>query len=293
MRIGARGSDLAQYQARWVKERLQQKGMESELVIIRTHGDKVQDRPLRELGVQGIFTRELEQALSDGQIDIAVHSYKDMATRQPEGLAIAAITEREDPADMLIINPEAYSEQGDFAPLKPGITVGTSAVRRQRQLLALRPDLEIKDLRGNVPTRLSKLAERQYGAIFAAAAGINRSGVDLGNFQTRRLDPLQFIPNPAQGALAVEMRRDDARFRIVRDVLHDENCAAATDLERSIIAKMGGGCGLPLGAYAQFVDGKWQLHAFWGGSDGGNKWAFVESADAAELPDLLTAELGI
>jgi len=293
MRIGARGSDLAQFQARLVQDRLQLNGLESSLIVIKTLGDKVQDKPLHELGAQGVFTREIENALIDNKIDIAVHSFKDMAIVQPKNLAIAAITGREDPADVLLIKPDAYSQDGNYFKLKQDAIVGTSAVRRKEQLLALRPDLKIMDLRGNVPTRIQKLRDGQYDAVMLASAGLNRLQINLSDLGVQRLDPLVFIPSPGQGALAIEMRTDDPEFEFVHDILNDDNAATATKLEREILAKLGGGCSMPLGAYARSSGKKWQIKAFFGGVLSGSKWAEVEGEFPSMLPGRLVGKLGI
>ncbi len=292
MKIGARGSDLAQFQARWVKERLQLIGIESELVIISTLGDRVQDKPLDELGVQGVFTREIENALIENRIDLAVHSFKDLAMKQPIGLSIAAITGREDPADVLLMSPDVFSLHTDKLQIVEGAVIGTSAVRRREQLISLRPDLKIEDLRGNVPTRIQKLREGKYDAIILAQAGVNRLSVDIRDLRTQRLDPLKFIPSPGQGALAIEMRSDNQQFETVRNLLNDDNSATATGLERSILYELGGGCSLPLGAYARSTGGKWQIKAFYGESSS-NKWAEAEGELPSLLPQRIMMKLGI
>ena len=293
MRIGARGSDLAQFQARWVQDRLQLAGLESTLIVIKTLGDRVQDKPLHELGAQGVFTREIENELIERKIDIAVHSFKDMPIVQPKSLAIAAITGREDPADVLVIKPNSYSQYSDHLMVKQDAVVGTSAVRRKEQLLALRPDLRIIDLRGNVPTRIQKLRDGNYDAIMLASAGINRLQLDLSGLSVQRLDPLMFIPSPGQGSLAIEMRIDHPQFEFVHNVLNDDNAATATKLEREILAKLGGGCSLPLGAYARSSGKKWQIRAFFGGAVSGSKWAEVEGEFPSMLPGRLFGKLGI
>lgn len=289
MRIGARGSNLAQYQAHWVADILRRGGIESEQVIIQTHGDRFLDRPLDQLGVQGVFTREIEEALLAEEIDLAVHSFKDMATRQPPALMIAAITERVDPAELLLVRKESFDRTGSKVPLSPGAVVGTSAVRRERQLLAWRSDLEVRSLRGNVPTRLEKLARGNYDAIFLAAAGVQRLALDLTQFEVVRIDPHIFIPCPGQGALALEMREDDPQATRVRELLHHPLTASATALERQLLTRFGGGCSLPLGAYAEIEDQQWQLSGFWGG-EGGPLWERVNGAET-ELAEQLHSKL--
>jgi len=264
MRIGARGSDLAQRQARMIESRLNLEGIETEMIIISTHGDRVLDVPLNQLGAQGVFTKEIEDALIAGRIDLAVHSFKDVATVQPGGLEIVAITEREDCADLLLIRPEMSFDEDAFIPVKPDSTVGTSAVRRSIQLQALRPDLRLKDLRGNVPTRLDRLHNREYDAIFLAAAGVNRLGLDLSGLNVVRLDPARFVPSPGQGALAIEMRCGDPLVSRIRKCLHHEATATATVIERGLLKLFGGGCSLPLGVWATPNPDGWSVSAFWG-----------------------------
>lgn len=267
MRIGARGSDLAQWQALWVGGKLEEAGLEVEQVVISTHGDRVQDRPQRDLGVQGVFTKEIEEALLDKRIDLAVHSCKDMALEQPEGLAVVALSERANPADLLIIRQDSVNLSAERYPLKGNAVVGTSAVRRGSQFQAIRPDVVLKDLRGNVPTRLAKLAEGQYDAIFLAAAGIERLQLDLSEFHVVSLNPREFIPSPAQGILAVEMRADDPNIQTVIDTIHHPASGQAAQIERSVLETFGGGCSLPLGAYAWQEENSWKLAGFWGGDD--------------------------
>ncbi len=290
IRIGSRGSDLALFQAKYVQEHLDSIGIRSKITVIKTHGDRVVDKPLRELGVQGVFTRELEDALLENRIDLAVHSLKDMALAQPDKLVIAAITDREDPADMLIISKAAYNNNS-FIPLEKRTIVGTSAVRRQEQLRAFRPEIQVKDLRGNLPTRLRKLSEGQYSAIFLAAAGVKRLGLDLTEFVVIRLDPTKFIPSPGQGALAIEMRKDSNLIPQIRELLHNEETSVAVKLERSVLAQLGGGCGLPLGAYAFQKNDEWQVYVFWGKSEKGPVWVKAVDSDPVKLEQVIRKQL--
>jgi hydroxymethylbilane synthase len=246
---------------------------------------------LRELEGSGYFTKELEEALLRGEIDLAVHSYKDMPSACLAGLAVAAVSEREDPADLLIIRPAKFQGAKGLIPLRNGAIVGTSAVRRETQVKALRRDLHTKDLRGNVPTRLQKLRDTHYDAIFLAAAGVRRLGLDLAEFVVVRLDPEQFVPAPGQGALAVQMRADDARLAAVRRVLHNEDASIATQIEREVQAKFGGGCGLPLGAHARREDDTWWLYGFWAPPQGKPIWATTESTSYPLLADELYFKL--
>ena len=197
--IGSRGSQLALWQARWIQARLTDLGEESRIEIIRTTGDRITDVPLAKVGMKGLFTKEIEEALVRGDIDIAVHSMKDMPTEVPHGLTIAAIPEREDPRDAIVGVP--------LAELREGASVGTSSLRRSAQLRALRPDLLIDSIRGNVDTRLRKLEDLQFDAIVLASAGLRRLGLEGRIAEV--LEPEVMCPAVGQGALAVETQRDD------------------------------------------------------------------------------------
>ncbi|MCB9365582.1 MAG: hydroxymethylbilane synthase [Calditrichaeota bacterium] len=288
MLIGTRGSDLAKTQTGWIQEKIEKAlNLTIEVKIISTQGDRVTDRPLRELEGSGYFTKELEEALLDHRIDIAVHSYKDMPSQTPAGLVVAAVSEREDVADLLIIRKDAACDDEDELFLKPEAIVGTSAVRREMQLKALRPDIETKDLRGNVPTRLRKLADGEYDAILLASAGVRRLGLDLSEFRVERLAPSLFVPAPGQGALAVQMRADDERVQQVRAAVYHGETFMATKIERQVQALFGGGCGLPLGAYACRKNSEWILEGFW--FDG--MQSPVRATVRGNLPDSLPQEL--
>jgi len=283
MKIGTRGSKLALVQATAVAALIEQGlGVTPEITIIKTQGDRITDRPFSDMDGRGFFTKEIEEALLLHEIDLAVHSFKDVPSVSPEGLVIVAVTEREDPADLLIIRPEAFKE-GLEIPLKLGVSVGTSAVRRSVQLKALRPDIEIKSLRGNVTTRLQKLRDRNFDAIFLAAAGVNRLGISIDDLFIERLSPTIFIPSPGQGALAIQMRADDVKYHQIRSLLHHKNTGEATTIEREIMARFGGGCGLPLGVYAYREKNEWNLHGFWGESGDHPTWAEVKGDRTSEL----------
>jgi hydroxymethylbilane synthase len=291
MIIGTRGSALARVQAEWVAKAIaSQLGTEPEIHIIHTQGDKVTDRPLRELEGRGYFTKEIEEALLSKTIDVAVHSFKDMPSKAPDGLAVAAVSVREDPADLLVVARDFYDLEAGEIPVRYGSVVGTSAVRREAQLKALRPDLEGRDLRGNVPTRLGKLEQGRYDAIFLASAGVRRLKLDLNPFQIIRLDPTRFVPSPGQGALAIQMREDDPNLPGIRAALHDETTGTATTIERDVQRLFGGGCSLPLGVYADMVDGQWQVYGFW--ADEKAHWAQVNGTDSAVLGAELYRKLG-
>ena len=284
MIIGTRGSDLATTQTSTVAEKIRSGlGREVKLEIIKTRGDIITDRPLRELEGRGYFTRELEEALLLGKIDMAVHSFKDMPSECPEGLTIAAVSEREDPADLLIVNKKSFNPEMGEIPLADEAVVGTSAVRRETQIKAKRPDLTVNDLRGNVPTRLRKLSEGQYDAIFLASAGVRRLNLDLSGFQVLRFEPEVFVPSPGQGALAVQMRTHDPELEKVKSAVHDRDTFTATSIERDVLARFGGGCSLPLGAYSYLEDGIWRAYGFWGGDAENPRWADVADADPSKL----------
>ncbi len=247
--IGTRSSKLALWQADYIARRLREK--HPSLIVeekrMTTQGDRILDAPLAKIGGKGLFTKELETAMLAGEIDIAVHSLKDMPTEVPEGLVITAITERYDPGDA-VVSPRYQT----LAALPRGAKVGTSSLRRRAQLLAARPDLTLFDLRGNVNTRLEKLDAGEYDAIILAAAGLKRLG--FGDRITEVLPRALCLPAVGQGALAIEARRDDHEVRKLVDFLRDEamtDCAAA---ERAFLETVEGGCQVPVGVYAA-VDG--------------------------------------
>src|ERR1700749_99412 len=203
--IGTRGSELALWQANFVKDSLAAIGVEAGLKIIKTQGDRILHLSLDKLEGKGFFTKELEEELIAGTIDLAVHSHKDLPTENPPGLIIAAVSEREDPSELLLILKDCVDVHQKQS-LKFGATVGTSSNRRKAQLLAHRPDLEIEDLRGNVPTRINKLRDEEYDAIMIAKAGVTRLGLDLSDLHVEEITPNEIIPAPAQGVLAIQVR---------------------------------------------------------------------------------------
>lgn len=243
--IGTRSSKLALWQADYVADCLQKKYPELniEKKLMTTKGDKILDAPLAKIGGKGLFTKELEQDMLAGGIDIAVHSLKDMPTEVPEGLVISAITKRFDPGDA-VVSP-VYKT---FANLPQGAKVGTSSLRRKAQLLHARPDLHICDLRGNVNTRLRKLEEEHFDAIILAVAGLKRLG--FADRITEVLPKSMVLPAVGQGALAIETRRDDEKIRGLIDFLNDEETVACARAERAFLARVEGGCQVPVGVYA-------------------------------------------
>ncbi len=237
--IGSRGSQLALWQARWIAARLAEGGHETRIEIIKTTGDKITDVPLAKVGTKGLFTKEIEEALLDGRIDLAIHSLKDLPTEVPAGLALAAVPEREDPRDAIV--------GARLQDLTDGAKIGTSSLRRAAQLRVTRPDLVIESVRGNLDTRVRKLDEGQYAAIVLAAAGMKRLG--WAHRIAEILSPEVMCPAVGQGALAVETRVD-GKARDVCAALDHAATRAAVTAERAVLAALGGGCQVPIGAHA-------------------------------------------
>lgn len=248
--IGTRGSDLALWQANYTKNLLEEKGNEVEIKIISTAGDRSQqyETSFDKLEGKGFFTKELEESLLNKTIDLAVHSHKDLPTVSPDGLMIAGVSKREDPSDILIINDKAADDKLKFG-LKKNAIVGTSSARRKSQLLAFRPDVQVKDLRGNVPTRINKLREGGYDAILIATAGIERLEIELDEFTVEKLNPEVFVPAPAQGVLAWQTREDDNELLDIIDTISDLDVLIKINIERQLLNMFDGGCHLPFGAY--------------------------------------------
>ncbi len=241
--IGSRGSQLALWQAKWIGARLAERGHETRIEIIKTTGDKITDVPLAKVGTKGLFTKEIEEALLDKRIDLAIHSLKDLPTEIPAGLALAAVPEREDPRDALV--------GARLEDLPAGAKVGTSSLRRAAQLRVVRPDLEIESVRGNLDTRVRKLDEGRYRAIVLASAGLARLG--WAHRIAEILSPDVMCPAVGQGALAVETRAAGEARNICAALDHAATRAAVT-AERAVLATLGGGCQVPIGAHA-IVDG--------------------------------------
>jgi len=248
LRIGTRGSDLALWQANHVKQQLEDLGTTVSIQIISTQGDRIQDLSFDKLEGKGFFTKEIEQALLENVVDLAIHSHKDLETNPPEGLVIVAVSEREDPAELLLIHPNAV-EENRLWNLKNGGVIGTSSARRKSQVLAHRPDLIIKDLRGNVPTRIAKLRAGEYDAILLAKAGVSRLNLALNDLIVVRLDPEIIVPAPAQGVLGLQIRSNDERTKTLVSPLNDTSVHALIAVERTVLNLMDGGCQLPLGVY--------------------------------------------
>ncbi len=250
IRIGTRGSRLALWQANYTVAKLQETGIQAELVIIRTQGDKIQHLGFDKMEGKGFFTKEIEDALLEDKIDLAVHSMKDLSTAQPDGLVVAGVSERADPADALIMPLSATPTQGQWGlPENPHI--GTSSARRKAQLGDILPQLRLEDIRGNVPTRLGKLESQGFDAIVLAMAGLDRLGIDKAAYRVIRLNPREFVPAPAQGVLAWQTRLEDKTLRRAILNLHQSDVAAQTNVERKVLRLLDGGCHMPLGVYCE------------------------------------------
>jgi hydroxymethylbilane synthase len=262
LRIGTRGSALALWQAEHVKTRLEALGRPATLTVIVTTGDRIQDRRLEAVGGKGAFLKEIEEAMLAGQVDLAVHSLKDVPVRLPDGLHLAATLERADPRDALLARTP-----GGLSGLPPGARVGTTSLRRRAALRDVRPDVDLQDLRGNVDTRIRKLREGGYDAIVLAMAGLARLG--RAEEVSEALDPAVFVPAPGQGAIVVECREGDREAWTAAASLHHEPTARAVSAERVFLGALGGGCNVPLGAHATVEKGQLHLRAFVAGETEG------------------------
>lgn len=246
--IGSRGSDLALWQANHVKRQLENLGHEVEIKVIITQGDAIQNLSFDKLEGKGFFTKEIEVALLENSIDLAVHSHKDLETNPPAGLMIAAVSEREDPSELLLINKNKVDTNQKWNLAQEAI-IGTSSARRKSQVLLYRNDLTINDLRGNVPTRIQKLRDGNYDAILLAKAGVDRLQLDLSDFHVEVLNPTEFVPAPAQGVLGLQIREDDQEMFTIMQQMNHKDVARKIGVERKILNLMEGGCQLPLGVY--------------------------------------------
>jgi len=271
LRIGSRGSQLALWQANHISELLRGHGHEVDIEIIKTTGDRLQEVKFAEVGSKGMFTKEIEEALADGRVDLAVHSLKDLPTELPELFALAATPARVDPRDVFV-----SVKYASLAELPKKAKVGTSSQRRRAQLRALRPDVKAEEFRGNVDTRLRKLAEGQVDAILLAAAGLDRLGKT--DWLRERLDPRDFCPAAGQGALGIETRKDDKATIEALAFLDHADTRFAVTAERAALAALGGGCQVPIGVHCrrEYADG--------GSGDGWNEiYGAVASGDTADV----------
>jgi len=246
--IGTRGSDLALWQANHIKSQLNSIGKDVQIEVIKTKGDRIQDMSFDKMEGKGFFTKEIEVALLNHDIDLAVHSHKDLETTPPEGLMVSAVSSRGNPCELLLIRKEMHDADALWE-LKKDAVIGTSAARRKSQLLALRLDVEIKDLRGNVTTRIAKLRTGEFDAILLAKAGVERLNLDLSDLVTVDLTPDEFVPAPAQGVLALQIRSSDTELHQTLQAINDVQIQKHVELERKVLSLMDGGCQLPLGVY--------------------------------------------
>lgn len=249
IRIGSRGSDLALWQAHYFQDRLKALNVPSEIIIITTKGDRIQDLSFDKIEGKGFFTKEIEEALLNDEIDVAIHSHKDLETRNPEGLHIAGVSYREDPSELLLIRKNSVDPTLPLG-FKTGAVIGTSSARRKSIIKSLRSDITLKDIRGNVLTRVNKLREGQFDAILLAFAGVHRLKMDLSDLHVEKLDPRLFVPAPAQGVLAYQCRENDIHTTNIIRQLHDDIVANTIAIERGILASFGGGCQIPIGVHA-------------------------------------------
>ncbi len=291
--IGTRGSKLALWQANYVQAELAKQGVTATLKIIKTKGDNIQHLSFDKIEGKGFFTREIEDALLRGDVDVAVHSMKDLPTESPEGLCITAVSYRADPADWLIIRQASFDDS-QLLKFKKEAIIGTSSARRKAQMLDFRPDIQLEDIRGNVPTRLKKLADGNFDAILLAAAGLTRLELDLSGFQVVRLNPKEFVPAPAQGVLAFQTRIENKATRRIFKHLHNEKVAGSTNVERKILQLTQGGCHTPLGAYCE-QDSSGNFHVWasraetW---DGAVRYAHLSSSTHHGMAERIIGDLG-
>lgn len=281
IRIGTRGSDLALWQANHVKTQLEKLGCEVEITIIKTQGDQIQNIGFDKMEGKGFFTKEIEAALLNKEVDLAIHSHKDLETAPTPGLLIAAVSEREDPADFILVDKAAVDESQIFS-IKKGARIGTSSARRKAQLKAFRPDTEVVDLRGNVPTRIDRLRQKNYDAILLAGAGLNRLQLNLSEFKVVQLDPKEFVPAPAQGVLGLQIRDHDTPTLKIVEQLNHPDIAQIIEFERTVLRKFQGGCQLPLGVYCENKNNTFHVWGALGNPDGTLSRANFSTQNLAE-----------
>ncbi|MDH5679261.1 MAG: hydroxymethylbilane synthase [Nitrospinota bacterium] len=281
LKIGTRASPLALWQANFIRSEIEKKhpGVEVKIFHIHTQGDKILDVPLAKVGGKGLFVKEIENELLAGNIDLAVHSMKDVPTALPDPLEISVICDREDPRDAFLAR-----EARSVADLPQGAKVGTSSLRRQAQLLGLRPDLNVVSLRGNVGTRVRKMTEENMDAIILAVSGLLRMEMD--NLITARLSEEDFVPAVAQGALGIETRKDDSATRAMIDFLNHPPTAQRVAAERAFLARLEGGCQVPIAGHATLVDGRLKLDGLVGSVDGKIIFRDKTEGDPADGPAL-------
>jgi len=286
LRIGTRGSPLALWQARTVAALLNQHGRPTDIVVIKTSGDRIQDRPLSESGGKGLFVKEIEDALLAGDIDVAVHSAKDMSVTLPKGLGVAAVLPREDSRDALVLrgHTPGLDLREAIAQLGASPSIGTGSVRRSAQLSRAAPAARFTPIRGNVDTRLRKLDAGDYDALVLAVAGLKRLG--HGPRVSVAIPHDDCIPAPGQGIVAIETRLDDRDCRTVLAAIDDAASAACFEAERAVVSTLGGGCQLPLGAIAVHLSGELEMQAIVTSADGAEQVRRRARGDALRPADL-------
>jgi hydroxymethylbilane synthase len=285
--IGSRGSELALWQANWVKSRLEHSfpDLNVEVLVIATKGDKILDSSLSQIGGKGVFTREIDEALLDGRIDISVHSLKDLPTEIPHGVEVGAVTEREDIHDVLVSH--AHKAFRSLEELPQVARIATGSLRRRCQLLHHRPDLEIVEIRGNVPTRLQKLDASDWDGMILAKAGLAR--LNLTDRITETIPTTILLPAVGQGALGIEMRANDPQTRGIVSAINHEPTAKSTQAERTLLRYLEGGCQVPLGAYARIENDVFMMEAIIGSLDGKKVVRSTIHGDPSEADKLATA----
>jgi hydroxymethylbilane synthase len=290
--IGSRGSDLALWQANHVKNQLEQIGLQCRIHIIKTKGDQIQHLSFDKIEGKGFFTKEIEEALLQNEIDLAVHSHKDLETTSPAGLVIAAVSDREDPSELLLIHPDAFDPNHQELKLKHNAVLGTSSARRKVQVLHFRPDVQIKDIRGNVPTRIQKLRDKQYDAILLANAGVTRLQLDLDGLHAIVIDPAVFVPAPAQGVLAIQCRAEDSELIKEISKLSNKHVRDNIGIERTVLNRLQGGCQLPLGVYVTSADNVYKAKVAFAETWNSKLVRFdMQASHAASLADLIIEEI--
>lgn len=276
--IGTRGSKLALWQANFIKSQFENRfSTPVEITIIKTQGDKIQDLSFEKMEGKGFFTKEIEDHLLDSSIDLAVHSLKDLQTTMPPGLALTAVGFREDNREAILIRNESFDPSRPLK-IKFGGIIGSSSVRRQSQIAHLRPDLHLKDLRGNVPTRVNKLRDGQYDGIVIACAGLKRLELDISDLDMFIAGRDEFLPAPAQGILGLQTRTDDTETNNIVRRLDDPGIRKQVELERGLLVRFQGGCHLPLGAYSEISGETMRLKSALGVREL-DKWVALRESD--------------
>lgn len=289
--IGTRGSELALWQANFLASELKDLGHHPELKIIRTQGDKIQHISLEKLEGKGFFTKEIEDALLGGEIDVAVHSHKDLPTENTPGLIIGGVSEREDCSEVVLIRKECTDMMQEFQ-LKQNAITGTSSSRRTAQLRFFRPDIIFKDIRGNVPTRVNKLRSGEFDAIILAYAGLHRLGLDLSDLHICKLDPRQFIPSPAQGVMAYQCREKDAEMLQILQLTDHRDVRLSISPERETLRLFKGGCHMPLGVFCTKENNLYHIWAAQAGDKEGVLRRLYYKSETPDCAEIIYQKLG-